>query len=274
METAVLTKTEILKVESPNTGVMLTSAQAALDDVRALVIADDQTYQFASMELEAIKGRQTRLENQRKAITRPLDEAKNRIMAMFRPPCEMLELAERSLKQSLLTYRSERERIASQLRQAAEDAVRRERERLAREAAEVEARARKKADEERCAAEAARAAGDAARAARLETKAAQTEAAGAERADALTLQSQLVTAPAVAAEPVKVAGQSMRVKWKARVSNKSALIAFVSKQPQFENLLEVNESALNRLAASLEGKIAIDGCQCYTEAILGSRTAA
>lgn len=304
-----------ISINPPQTEVLVAGAQSQLELVQSLVITDDGTYQMAGTELAAIKGKRNRLEEQRKGLTKPLDELKSKIMDLFRQPIALLDQAEAALKGAMLTYSTEQERQAAEARRQAEETARKERERLEREArearekAEAEARrqreeeARRKAEAERAQREAeearrreeeAKRRGDeeAARKARdeaahLERERREQEAAarkaaskadsatqqGEAKAEELTTQSQLVSAAPVAIAPAKAAGTSTRKKWKARVTDKAALVKYIAAHPQFLHVLEVNESALNKLAGAMEENLNIDGCQVYQEAILAAKAA-
>jgi len=78
-------------------------------------------------QLARIKGAQKELETKRFAITRPMDEAKKRVMDFFRLFEDKLDDAERHVKKGLIAYKDEQDRIA-------EEAARVERERAEREA--------------------------------------------------------------------------------------------------------------------------------------------
>lgn len=104
----------------------------------------------------------------------------------------------------------------------------------------------------------------------------QAEANNASREEvealcAMPLPAAVVTAPrrAVASGPV-----STRDSYKALVTNKLALLQYVAKNPQYLNLWNVNESALNQLARSLKTALQIPGVEVINEAIAATRTAA
>lgn len=90
--------------------------------------------------------------------------------------------------------------------------------------------------------------------------------------EAHALLEQPIEATTVLAERTipKVAGISYRDTWSARVVSLPKLIAYVAAHPQHANLLVPNQAALNSLARSLKGGMAIDGvsavCQKITAA--------
>jgi len=122
-----------------------------------IVVAQTQTfsiatvtdYQLAGEELKTIKGRMKELDDSRTSMTRPLDEAKKRIMAMFSPVEDGLKKAENLIKRAMLGYQQEQERKRQEeearLRKIAEDEQRR-RNALATKQAE---KARARGNEER-----------------------------------------------------------------------------------------------------------------------------
>lgn len=168
------------------------------------------------------------------------------------------------------------------------------REEAKRKQAEAEARARQK-EAERQAAEEARARREEAERKHAEECRAKDEAraAGAAAAEkggdteiAEALRSELgqhkpapvpelplpvVTPPVHMPEPPRRGGggggTGIRKNYKARVTNKTALIKFVAEHPKHENLLDVNESAGKRLAGTYEERLeqVIPGLQGYND---------
>lgn len=131
-----------VRVQHPTSAHLARGAQAALDMATAFDVADDASYALAAEELSAIKGRAARLEEQRKAITRPMDEAKAAVMDLFRGPLQLLQQAEAGLKGKMLAYTQAAQRRAAEERRRAEEAAAAERARLAAEAAALEQQGR------------------------------------------------------------------------------------------------------------------------------------
>lgn len=88
-------------------------------------------------------------------------------------------------------------------------------------------------------------------------------------------RAQLVSVQAETVEVAKFKGASVRKKWKAKVTDKAKLVAFIGANPQFLNLLEIDESALNKMAGAMEKNLesTLPGIEVYQESILGSRSA-
>lgn len=214
--------------------VLAGQAQAALESATDLVIDSPTMYELASDELRQIKALQKTVEEKRTAITGPLNAALKAVNDLFRAPKEYLDKAEAACKRSMITYTTEQERIAAEARRVAEEAARRERDRLAAEQREQERQAREAAAAaERAQREAQEAAarGDREAQARAEEEARQqAEAAQSAQAEA---EATAVTAevvsivPAVAA-PAKVSGISGRVTYAAQVDDLLTLVKAVA----------------------------------------------
>lgn len=246
-------------IQSPDANQLNTRAHAALTMVESMVIDSQETYDLAADELKAIKHKAKTLEDQRTGITGPINKALKAVNDLFRGPSQYLEQAEKIIKGKMLTYSAEQERIAAEERRKAEALVRAEQERLAREAAAKEAAAKAEAD-------ALIAAGNA-------EKAAEVQAQAAIEAASITATAQVMTAPVVEVSVAKVSGISQRSVWKAEVTDKAALIAFIAANPQFQNLLEVNTSALNQMAKAMKDTMQIAGVRAFEEKTLAASRA-
>lgn len=243
-------------IHAPDANQLNTRAQSALTMVESMVIDSQETYDLAADELKAIKTKSTSLEAQRTAITGPINKALKAVNDLFRDPGQYLEQAEKIIKGKMLAYSAEQERIAAEERRKAEALVRAEQERMAREAAAKEAAAKAEAD-------ALMAAGNA-------EKAAEVQAQAAIEAAIITATAQVMTAPVVEMSVAKVSGISQRSVWKAEVTDKAALIAFIAATPQFQNLLDVNTSALNQMAKAMKDTMQIPGVRAFEEKTLAA----
>jgi len=128
---------------------LIEETEIVVAQTQTFAIATVTDYQLAGEELKTIKGRMKELDDLRKSMTRPLDEAKKRIMAMFSPVEDGLKKAENLIKRAMLGYQQEQERKRQEeearLRKIAEDEQRR-RNALATKQAE---KARARGNEER-----------------------------------------------------------------------------------------------------------------------------
>lgn len=227
------------------------SAAAALDRVKTLVIRTHEDYVVAAQDLAEIKGKFKTVDKQREELKAPSLEACRRVDAFFKPPLEFLRSAETLLKGKLTDYDREQERLRQAEQARLDEIARKEREKREAEAREVERKAREKAEAERRAAEAqrqaeakarreaeeAKARGDreaadraereaqeAATAARKsEAKADRVESAAAEKSEALQMQAAQVVAPVVQRAAPKVSGLSFRDTWRFEVTDASKI---------------------------------------------------
>src|SRR3990167_3207360 len=143
-----MSKITIAPIDTEQADEASKQAVATLTEARSITIKTQDEYDKASEVLKVIKGRIKLLDTLRKGITKPLDEAKQKVMDLFRAPLEHYAEAEGVLKQGMLTYSEEQEtlrrkeqdrleRIAAEERrkkQAQEDEWRRKEEEKRREA--------------------------------------------------------------------------------------------------------------------------------------------
>lgn len=270
---------------------LLSGGAGVINESTALVIDSDTMYEEGGVMVSQIKGSQKRIEEAKESLLKPVRELDRAIRAMFDPAIKAREAAEAGIKAKMIAYRQRRQDEALAAQRAAEETARKERERLeqqavaakakadqeaaeaTRKAAEAEA-ARVKAVAEGDAKAAAKAAGEAAK---LTEQAAQKtehgERQAAELSERAALTSVQVAAPAAAP---KAAGTSVRMKWKARIKNKNALLASVMKNPEaFIHLVDINESKLNQMA-NAQGKgieAVLDGIEAYQDMNLASKAA-
>lgn len=222
----------------------------------------NETYELAGRDLQSIKARIKAVDEQRKAITRPLDEAKKSVMALFEAPTTFLAKAEALLKDKMLAYSEEQERRRQELQAKVEADARKERERLAAEAAAARAKADEEARKLREQAEAARVAGDAAKAAKLESKADSRVVAADEKAADIEHQAATVIAPVVNVQAPQVKGVSTREEWDFEYTDKSLL-------PR-AYLIEDDKTIRATVKAS-KGATSIPGIRVFRRQVLAAR---
>ena len=241
-----LTPAEVIETESkaltysqPKESALTKSAERVLAIALSIVVDSNEMAEIAASELVTIKGRAKELDEERKRITKPMDDAKKAVMDVYKPAIEKLGQAETALKTSLLAYQKEQQRIADLA--AAEEA------RKAREEAE-----------------------------KLRAKAEKMEAKGkTEDADALrNVAAMTVAAPRTVAAPTKLAGTSVRKVWKANVTDRSAAIKALAENPAYQHLLTIDEAALNKLAAAMKNPNSpIPGVVFYEDSVMSARAA-
>lgn len=170
---------------------------AARDDVREVTaetqaiaalagsfhVTTVEQYVAAGTELTRIAAAQKRIETVRMAITRPMDAAKKAVLDFFRDPEAKLETAKNTIKRAMIAYDDVQRRAREEDQRRADEAARRERERLA--------------------AQALRAA----------------ESGKVEKAVQLEQRAQAVVAPIIQREPPRVTGVNYREMWKLEVTD-------------------------------------------------------
>ena len=129
----------------------------------------------------AVNGEIKRLEAERLGITRPLDESKARIMALYRQPLSLLKDALDAYGAKILRYNSEQERIRAEAQA-----------KLDREAAQERARI-------------------------LESAKRAIEKGQENKAQTLEARAAAVVAPIIRTDAPKVAGTQFREVWKFRI---------------------------------------------------------
>ena len=170
---------------------LIEETEIVVAQAQTFAIATMTDYQLAGEELKAIKGRMKELDDLRKSMTRPLDNAKKAVLGFFRPVSDGLSQAENLIKRAMLGYQQEQERKRQEeearLRKIAEDEQRR-RNALATKQAE---KARARGNEE--------------------------------RAQEILENVPIIPTPVVLKEQPKVKGIATREIWKFRVVNVSLL---------------------------------------------------
>lgn len=229
---------QTLKIEAHDPK-QFSNAADFLVAAQTYVIDSDVMYECAAADLMAIKALQKDLEAKRFSITKPMDAAKNAVMALFRGPNDQLTQAESILKRAIARWLDAKE-VARKAAQAIADKA------AAEETVRLQAAAAVAAE-----------AGDVQEAAHIEMQAALTSVAA-------PLQTKH-----------KVSGISTRTVHKGTVTDAKALIAhIVANETLFAmNLITINEGALNRYIASTEGKIALPGVTNTTDSSVSARSA-
>lgn len=200
-------------------------------------IANADQYQNAAEDLRKVKSLGKKLEDQRKAITGPMDVAKKAVMDFFRAPLNYLDEAETALKAALLTYDREQERLRIEAEAKAAEAARKEQEKLL-------ARADKAA-----------------------------ESGKQEKAEALQTQAAMVAPVVNVAPQTKVSGISSRDNWTAEVTDMLELVKAVAAGQQPLSLLSVDQTKLNGMAKALKQDLMIPGVKAVNKPVISARAA-
>ena len=109
-----VTEAKVIKVEPISTEIAVRAQQEApamLKQAEAVVILTQEHYEGANDALKAVKNKFKEFEAMRKKGTKPLNEAKQVLMDLFRTPLEILAKAESILKQAMITYAEEQDRV-------------------------------------------------------------------------------------------------------------------------------------------------------------------
>ena len=225
---------------------------ALLATAESFTIGTTDQYNESSTLLRTLKAKQHQINELRLSVTRPMDEAKSRVMGLFKPATDRLSRAEAAIKQAMLTFTREQERQRREQQAKLDEQARVEREKLERAAEKERERLRKLA-------EANREKGKEQRAEAFEERAAQVEV-------------PIVSAPIIADDMPKTEGIAYRTTWKAEVTDKLALVKAVAVGEQPLSLLEANMSTLHAYARELKDKFAIPGVQAVSEDIIAARS--
>lgn len=223
-------------VQTPDQAVMTKSAHGALQMVSDFEIVDAPTFELAADELKAIKSRANDLDTKRKAITKPLDDAKKAVMELFRGPLDVLGRAESLLKNKMLDYQREEERKANEARIKAEKAAQEERERLAAEAEKLRA-----------------------------------EGKSGEAAVKEQVADMVVAAPAAVPEPTKVAGLATRTSVEFEITDLHALVQHIAANPELLGLVQENATKVRAYVRGLGMSCKLPGVRVFEKQSLASR---
>ena len=231
-----------LALITPEAQALAHEAETTLGIIQAVRITTAVECKAAVDQTRDIKAKAARLEEVRKTMTRPLDDAKKAIMDFFRGPADLLAKAETLLKGSITTFHQEQQRIAAE--------AEKERLRLQQIERDRQALEQKNAEALLLQAEEAAASGDTAKAEALEEQA---------------MAVQQVATPISVSCPVtaeKPRGAAMRKVWKCRIVDAKKVPA---------EFCMPNEKALDAYAKSMKENASLSGCEFYSEDSLAIR---
>jgi hypothetical protein len=229
-----LTTLEV-KVEHPSAAQLSKGAAGALALVESFEVSDPATFEIGADELKAIKAKASALDDQRKAITKPMDDAKKAVMDLFRGPLELLGQAESILKGKLLAYQAAEQRRVAEQRMIAERAARAERDRLAAEAAKL-----------------------------------AEEGRAGEAMVKQQVADMIVAAPVVVAESAKVAGVSTRTSIEFEVADMVALVQHIAQHPDLVALVVADSVKLRAYVKGLGMACRLPGVRVFEKASLAA----
>lgn len=256
-------QTTTVTIERPNPAALLADADSRYELAEQIVIDGDATLVLVTEELRDLKARIAQLEERRKAITRPLDQAKAATMELFRPAIDRLTEGRRKFEAAILTYQTEQDRKRREEQARLEAAARAERER-------AEAAARAQAEEAARLAAAAAQAADAAEAAKLAERAQQAQ----ENAAAAEVAAASVVAPAASVEAPKVAGLGTRGTLEVELVDKLAFVRHVAANPSLIHLVMEDSVKLRAYARALGDGAQIPGVRVGVKKTVTTRKVA
>lgn len=225
----------VLNVKRPDEA-LFKSSERMLEAAREWKITDPETALAAGDDLKAIKTLAKQIEAKRTAITGPLNKALREVNALFKPAKGWLKEAERLLKDELLRFQAEQDRIAREAQAKADAEAEKERKKLER-AAKLAETMRKPA-----------------------------------KADELREEAETRIAPVVTSAAPKISGVAHRETWKAEVTDKTALVHYIAtNRPDLLALVEINQSNLNAQARALEAALELPGVRVFKEASIAAR---
>jgi colicin import membrane protein len=190
---------------------------------RHLEVINAQGFEEAASYLKTIKGVIAQIDDAEERIKRPLMEGLAELRKQAKDARQPYLETEVRVKAALLKYSQAQEAIRLAAQRKADDAARKERERLQAIADEARAKAVKEAQERREAAEREAAAGREEEAARMRDQAARMEARGEAKAEQFEGRAQAQVAPVIQSEAPKVAGITKRDNWCCRIKDKTKL---------------------------------------------------
>ena len=206
-----------------------------LSSAESFAIVNDIHYGQSGELLKAIKTKQSELSSLRLSITRPVDEAKSRVMQLFKPAAERLQKAEGAIKNAMLTFTQEQDRKRQEAQAKLDEAAAKERERLST-LADV-----------------------------------QREKGQDKRAEATEQRVESVPALTVTAPAPKVAGIGTRTTWRAEVIDLRALARAVADGSVPLSFVAPNMAELNAAARLQRNALAIPGVSAMSEDTIVAR---
>lgn len=204
---------------------------------RACAIKTAEQYSGAAEYLKSIKGLLKGIEDARTRITRPINEALRAVNAQAKDASTPLATAEMQIKRAMIAYSDEQERIRREEQRKADEAARREQEKLQERAAK------------------AAASGKVEKAVELETRAAS------------------VVAPIINREPPKISGIGARENWRAECTDLKALVKAVAEGRAPLSYLQANDKVLGAQARSLKSDFVCDGVRVWADKNLAAGAA-
>ena len=262
--------------------------EGAVRTAESFVIDSQEMADIASSELKALSVADKKIEELYKGFVLPANQIIENARALFNPARRAIEAAKDIIKGKLLTYTSEREKVAAEARRKADEEARLLRQKADEDAAKERARAKAIAEQklkEAMEAEAARRKAELEGNAKAMAKAAAESAKLQEQAqaaidtgEAKANQAQLEAASAVPSVPVptaqKVEGFSKRDNWTAEIEQGKterevilAIAAALPNRPELVAMLKLDASAASKMAKALKDAMNIPGMKAVNNPV-------
>lgn len=255
----------VLPAATPTQWELMDAAKTAVDSVIPSALDSPMMYELRGAELVDLQAVLKKLNDQRFTITRPMDAAKNAVMALFRGPVELVEAKIKTIKAELLAYDAEQKRKAAIQQQLLDKIAADQRTLLAAES-------ERQAQEARAQSELA-ASLIASGTTEGVTEALDAAEAAQEMATAYQQTTHVVSAATAATNVPTVAGISTADVWKARVTDLPALLRFIADNPQYHEWVELKMTGLHDMAKAQRTELRVPGVEPFEEArIAASRT--
>jgi hypothetical protein len=230
-----------------------------------ITVSNDDEYRAEGRKLVEIKNRIKDLENQRTSIVKPINDGVKRINDLFKAGTSRLQFIHDTIEKPMKVYY----RAQEEKRRVAEEAARKEQERIEREKREAAAAEQKRLEDirkekERLEQESQQASNPFAAFA-TSKKLEEATQAEAETVDAITTtlrEAATVQVPVDYVAKPFAAGTSVRHNWKCRIVN-AALIP--------RELMQPNETLLGQIARTQKENASVPGCEFYDDITIGAR---
>lgn len=240
---------------------LVTLADTAIARISALKVTTVEERTQVAYELKVVQGFRKELEDARVAEKEPHLNASREVDAKYKPVQDRLRFANEVCQKLMLTFDTEQARLHAAEQARLQEIALREQARFAAQAAEVERKAREKAEALRKEAEAAIAAGHPEEAAKLAARAQATEDKAEAKAGELVQRADTVIVPILAQQSVKISGQSTLETFYYEVVD-AGLIPRVWMIP--------NDKALSAHARNTKGLVPIPGIAIHSKSSIRS----
>lgn len=213
------------------------ASSTTLTEAKAFKIATAQQFTDAGEKLKGIMALKKRISDVFDPHIKRAHDAHKSLVAEKKEHETQLIEAEGHIKRAMIGFQQEQERIRLEAEARAQEAARKEREKMEAQAAKA------------------------------------AEKGKVERAEALQQQAAAIVTPILAPTTPKVSGISTRTTYKATVVDKLALIVAVAEGKVPLNALDVNMPFLNNQARAMKETLAYPGVKVEQETGIASRSA-